>query len=257
MAKKYKVGNFQGYQKIITNENSDLKLINLSFIKNIKDQNYNGTTNGEETVLILIEGSIILHLEGKLFAKISRENVFSQPPSAIYLPPYLKYSINFLDKTEICLASCVAKGIGQPKLIQSKNMVYSRVGKDGYSRNLVQIVDESFRSEKLIIGETIGDPGSWVSFPPHKHDTNNPPEEVAMEEVYYFKFSPKNGFGTIRIFDDLEDNVFVIRDNEIITIPKGYHPISVVPGHQIYYLWVMAGDTRKMASTVHPDFCLF
>lgn len=254
MAKKYKINSFEGYQKIVSSENSDVKKINFAVIKNGQNQTYKGTTNGEESVFILTEGKIQFSLEDKLFARLSRKNVFSEPPSAVYLPPYSNYLIEFEQKTEICVASCTAKGTAQPKAIESKDMRFSRRGHDGYFRNITEIIPENFPSERLIVGETISDPGNWVSYPPHKHDTDNPPEETSMEEIYFFKLNPKTGFGTIRIFNDSEDNIFVVKNNELITIPRGYHPISVPPKHQIYYLWILAGETKKVVPFVHPDF---
>jgi len=254
MAKRYKINNFEGYQEIITPENSDIKKIHFAVVKNPKNRNYSGVTTGEESVFILTEGKAKFFLEGRLFAELSRKNVFSEPPTAVYLPPYSNYLVEFLAKTEMCIASCKAKGTGKPKLVESKEMIFSRKGQEGYFRNITEVINEDFPSEKIIVGETISDPGNWASYPPHKHDMNNPPEEVAMEEIYYFKINPRTGFGIIRIFSDSEDNVFVIKNNEIVTIPQGYHPISVVPGHQIYYLWIMVGETKKVVSSIHPDF---
>ncbi|HNS32605.1 MAG TPA: 5-deoxy-glucuronate isomerase [bacterium] len=254
MAKKYKVNSFEGYQRIISPENSDIKKMNFSVIRNKKNLNYKGTTNGEESVFVLTEGNVKFFLGNNLLAEMMRKNVFSEPPSAIYLPPYTEYFIEFSEDSEICIAGCQARGTGKPKLIEPKDMLFSRKGQDGYLRSVTEIVNENFPSEKLILGETISDPGNWVSYPPHKHDTDNLPEEVAMEEIYYFKINPRTGFGTIRVFSDSEDNIFVVKNSEIVTIPSGYHPISVAPGHQIYYLWIMAGETKKFVSYIHPDY---
>jgi len=254
MAKRYKINTFEGYQKIISPENSDMKKINFAVIKSGDSQVCEGSTNGEESVFILTEGKMKFFLEDKLFAEASRKNVFAEPPSAVYLPPYSGYRVEFEQRGEICIASCLAKGTGKPKLIEAKDMVFSRKGHEGYFRNVTEIIPEIFPSERLVVGETISDPGNWASYPPHKHDTDNQPEEVAMEEVYFFKLEPKTGFGAIRIFNDEEDNIFVVKNNELITIPRGYHPIAVPPKHQLYYLWVLAGETKKVIPFFHPDF---
>ncbi len=254
MAKRYKINGFQGYQKIVSPENSDLSKINLALIKNAGNERFDGTTGGEECAFIITEGSVRFFFEGGLFGEMKRKSVFDEPPSAVYLPPYSNYSIEFLKKSELCAVSCPAKGTGKPCFVETKRVRTKRVGEEPYMRNTTEILPEDFPAEKLIIGETITDPGNWASYPPHKHDTDNPPEETALEELYFFKITPRTGFGAIRVFNDPEDNMFLIKNDEVVTIPKGYHPVSVAPKHRIYYLWVMAGETRKVISFTHPDY---
>ncbi len=256
MAKRYKVNGIQGYQKIITPENSDLNKLNFAFIKNSAGERFAGNTNGEETAFIITEGSIKFFLEGNLMGEMQRKNVFDEPPSAVYLPPYLNYSVEFSENSEICIVSCKAKGSGKPRFIETKSVHFKREGEDNYMRNVAEIISEDFPAERLIVGEVITDPGNWASYPPHKHDTNNPPEETAFEELYFFKITPRTGFGTVRVFNQDEDNIFLIKNDEVLTIPKGYHPVSVAPKHRIYYLWALAGETRKWISYVHPDYRL-
>ncbi|MCX8082220.1 MAG: 5-deoxy-glucuronate isomerase [bacterium] len=254
MAKRYKVNDFQGYQKIVSPENSDLKNIHLAVIRNPSGTRFDGNTGDEENVFIITEGNIKFFLEDKLLAELSREDVFQEPPSAIYLPPHSNYYIEFIEKSEICIAGCIATGRFKPQAVYKGHIRIKRVGEEIFFRNIIEIIPEDFPAENLIVGETITDPGNWASYPPHKHDTDNPPEETALEELYFFKIRPETGFGSIRIFNNPEDYIFLIKNNEVITIPKGYHPVSVAPKHQLYYLWIMAGNTRKVLSTVHPAY---
>ncbi len=254
MAKRYKINGFQGYQKIVTPENSDLKKINLAFIKNAANERFEGTTNGEECAFVIIEGSVKFFLEGNLLGEMQRKNVFDEPPSAVYLPPYSSYAIEFVRKSEFCVLGCAARGTGKPRLVETKDIRLERVGDDPYMRNMAQILPENFPSERLILGETITDPGNWASYPPHKHDTDNLPDETALEELYFFKITPRTGFGTMRVFNDHEDSMFLIENDEVVTIPDGYHPVSVAPRHRMYYLWAMAGESKKVIPFTHPDY---
>jgi len=254
MAKRYKVNGFHGYQKIVAPENSDLKKIHLAFIKNPGDSRFEGQTEGEETAFIIIEGCVRFFTEGKLLGELSRKNVFDEPPSGVYLPPYTNYSIEFVTQSEICTAGCSASGKNRARMIEKRDVMVKRVGEEPFLRSMNEIITADFPAEKLIIGETITDPGNWASYPPHKHDTDSPAEETAFEELYYFKIAPKTGFGSIRVFSNTEDNIFLVKNDEVVTIPKGYHPVSVAPKHQMYYLWVLAGETRNLISFVHPDY---
>lgn len=254
MAKRYKINGFQGYQKIVTPENSDLRKINLGFIKNDANERFEGTTKGEECAFVITEGSVRFFLEDSLMGELKRKNVFDEPPSAVYLPPYSNYTIESVRKSELCILSCAAKGTGKPRLIETKDIRKKRVGEDPYMRDMSEILPGEFPSERLILGETITDPGNWASYPPHKHDTDNPPEETALEEIYFFKITPRTGFGTMRIFNEHEDNMFLIENDEVVTIPNGYHPVSVAPKHRMYYLWALAGETKKIISFTHPSY---
>lgn len=254
MAKRYKINGFQGYQKIVTQENSDLKKINLGFIKNEENERFEGTTKAEECAFVITDGEVRFFLEGSLLGEMKRKNVFDEPPSAVYLPPYSNYSIEFIRKSEICVLGCVAKGIGKPRLIETRDIHIKRVGDEPYMRNVLEILPEDFPSEKLILGETITDPGNWAGYPPHKHDTDNPPNETALEELYFFKITPRTGFGTMRVFNDHQDSLFLIENDAVITIPDGYHPVSVAPRHRLYYLWAMAGEVKKVIPFIHPNY---
>ena len=254
MAKRYKVNSLQGYQKIVSPENSDMKNISFAVIKNPVNEKFNGNTGPEENVFIITRGAIKFYLEDKLWDELSREDVFQEPPSAVYLPPYSKYSIEFIEDGEICVAGCIATGKFRPQHIEKKHIRIKRAGENMYLRNFSEIIPEDFSAEKLIVGETITDPGNWACYPPYKHDTDNPPEETALEKLCFFKITPDTGFGSIRIFNNIEDIIYLIKKDEVVTIPKGYHPICVAPKHQMYYLWVMAGNTRKTISAIHPAY---
>jgi len=254
MAKKYKISDFQGYQRIVSSENSDLKNISLAVIKNPAGERFEGNTLSEENVFVLTRGSIRFYLEGRPLGELSRAGVFEEPPSAVYLPPHSNYSIEFIKEGEVLVSGCVATGKCKARLIEKKDLKVKRIGEEGFLRTITEIVPEDFSAEKLIVGETIVDSGNWASYPPHKHDTDNPPEETALEELYFFKIYPERGFGIIRIFNNPEDNIFLIRNDEVVTIPRGYHPVCVAPKHQMYYLWIMAGNTREVISSIHPDF---
>ena len=103
-----------------------------------------------------------------------------------------------------------------------------------------------------MVGETINPPGNWSSYPPHKHDRHAPPDEVALEELYYYRFKPETGFGVQLIYDDRDETARIVRDGDVVAIPSGYHPVVAAPGYSLYYLWVMAGEGRMLAPYFDP-----
>jgi 5-deoxy-glucuronate isomerase len=254
MAQHYKANGFQGKQKIVTPENSDLQFLSFAMLKSSENERMEYKTADEESVLIITKGSLTFSLEGKPFAELKRKNVFDEPPLAVYLPPYCQYEVNFTEPSELCIVSCKTQGGSEARFIESKDMLFQRQGKETFYSNTTHIITEDFPASRVLVGETINDPGNWSGYPPHRHNRDNPPEEIAMEEVQYFKISPESGFGIIRIYDDSEDNLFLIKNDEVVTIPKGYHPVAAAPENQVYYLWALAGNTRKLRPSVHPDY---
>ena len=43
------------------------------------------------------------------------------------------------------------------------------------------------------------------------------------------------------------------RDNDIVLVPEGYHPVSSPPGYTTYYLNVLAGTAQSLANSEDPD----
>jgi 5-deoxy-glucuronate isomerase len=105
-------------------------------------------------------------------------------------------------------------------------------------------------AQRLLAGETLNPPGNWSSYPPHKHDRSNPPLEAILEEVYFFRTKPAQGFGLMWTYTAADDpdgfsTVFVVEDGDTVLLPKGYHPVVAAPGYQLHYTWVLAGEERR------------
>ena len=74
-------------------------------------------------------------------------------------------------------------------------MVAKQVGRDNWQRTVYSALAEDVPAQRLLAGETLNPPGNWSSYPPHKHDRLNPPQEAVLEEVYFFRIKPAQGFG--------------------------------------------------------------
>ncbi len=79
----------------------------------------------------------------------------------------------------------------------------------------------------LVLGEVIGFPGKWSSYPPHHHP---------QPEIYYYKTNPENGFG----YAELGEEVLKVHQNDTVFIRPGLtHPHCTPPGYALWYLWVI------------------
>ena len=72
------------------------------------------------------------------------------------------------------------------------------------------------------------------------------PQESYLEETYYHRLNPPQGFAIQRVYtDDLSLNeTMTLGDRDVVLVPKGYHPVGAAHGYDLYYLNVMAGPRR-------------
>jgi len=213
-----------------------------------------------EIFLVVLGGRCTVKVKDKLFERIGeRRNVFSGKPYAVYLPPKVEFSIEALDfGCEIALAKALVREPAkiEPYLITPSQVNSGKWGISNYSRTFHQIaVDEKHPAVKLMIGETFTPSGNWSTYPPHRHERHNPPEEVFLEEIYYYRVDHPKGWGLARHYSDdgTIDFAGVIKDDTLHLIPKGYHTAVAAPGFTVYYLWFLAGEERVQIPYVDPD----
>jgi 5-deoxy-glucuronate isomerase len=85
------------------------------------------------------------------------------------------------------------------------------------------------------------------SYPPHKHDQDNMPVESSLEETYYHRLNPPQGYVFQRVYTDDRslDEAMAAEDHDVVMVPRGYHPVTVPHAYTSYYLNVMAGEKRN------------
>jgi 5-deoxy-glucuronate isomerase len=205
--------------------------------------------NDEETVVVLQEGRGTFAAGGQSWP-VSRAGVFLERATALYLPPGVELLARAETPLEAVLFSTLASPGGTPVLTTPDQVQVNSRGKDIYTREVHNIFVDDPHVRRLMVGETINPPGHWSSYPPHKHDGRD--GEPTLEEVYYYRVDPAQGFGQQMLYtNDGECVTHSVRDGDTVLLPYGYHPVSAPPGYRVYYLWGMAGEQRKMA--LHED----
>ena len=207
------------------------------------------TSADEETVVVLQEGRGTFSAGGQQWA-VSRKNVFTDRATALYLPRRVELVVNAESPLEAVLFSTPAPEGGTPALVKPEDVQVNERGRGVYSRQVQNIFVDDPHAKRLMVGETINPPGNWSSYPPHKHDGRD--GEPTLEEVYYYRIDPQQGFGQQLLYtNDGECVTHSVRDGDTVLLPYGYHPVSAPPGYRLYYLWGMAGEQRKLA--LHED----
>ena len=208
-----------------------------------------------ETVVVVLGGVVDVEANGESLGSAGgRSSVFEGPGHAVYAPPGTALRLKAMTPAQLAIATAPA-GQGAPlkaRIIGPGDQRLADVGKGNWSRSVRTILGPEHAASRLLLGETINPPGNWSSYPPHKHDRQRPPEEVRLQEVYFYKVDPAGGFGVQIRYDDAGAETFIVRDGDVVSIPSGYHPVVAAPGYSLYYLWVMAGDGRQMAPYLDP-----
>jgi len=206
-------------------------------------------TGEEEAALSFYKGAVAVEIGG-WFARIPRRASLRQPGPVVYVPPGSKVKLACPDEAaRIAVSGALGEPGGQVVLISPEEVMVSETGRDNWRRMVYTHIADNLERARLIVGETVSQPGGWTSCPPHKHDRFGG-SEVPMEEIYYFHVDPPQGFGFIRVYTDQDDAqpfdcAFPIENGDTVLIPRGYHPVSACPGYTLNYLWVMAGEARK------------
>ncbi len=143
----------------------------------------------------------------------------------------------------------------EPRLITPKDVSSSLRGGENASRQIVDIIRPDFPADRLIVVEVYTPGGNWSSYPPHKHDVHNPPTEVDLDEIYYYRIADPRGFAFQNLYNPRtsRDVTLKLHDGDAVLVRDGYHPVVAGPGYNVYYLNFLAGTSRTMAVTEDPS----
>ena len=255
----------QGYNKIFDVGEYKMKLTKFGLLKLAKGTTYEGDTAETEVALVLIGGNFAAKGEGFSFEVTDgRKSPFTGKPHLLYLPRRTKYVITALSNVELAYnGSPVSRDTAKPTLIKPEMTKHLDIGKGNFFRTSEVMLDETFDSEHFYIGEGMIPSGNWSGYPPHRHDVNNPPDELDMEETYFYLFDPPNGFGfqavyepdgvAAKKFEGQLNEAYRVQNYDTVAIAEGYHPLVGAPGYSMYYLWTMAGEQgRGLKSSMDP-----
>jgi 5-deoxy-glucuronate isomerase len=147
----------------------------------------------------------------------------------------------------------------EPRVIRPVDCGFEIRGGGNATRQIVDILPPRFPADRLLICEVYTPSGNWSSYPPHKHDVDNPPGEVDLEETYYYRMRAPEGYGFQRLYtaDGRTDQTLKVEDGDLVLIREGYHPFVTAFGYDAYYLNVLAGTRRSMASSDDPRYASF
>lgn len=220
------------------------KVVNLA-----AGQSTSEAAGGRETCLVVLTGKADITVGTDTHKGLGgRASVFEDAaPAAVYVPAGQSWSVTADGAVELAVCSAPGTGDGAARVIEPAKMSREVRGQGTNTRYVRNILPETEPADSLLVVEVITPGGHWSSYPPHKHDTATAGEETALEETYYHRLSPPQGFAFQRVYTDDRslDETVCVQDGDVVMVPRGYHPVGAPHGYDLYYLNVMAGPKRQ------------
>ena len=233
----------------ITPESAGWAHVGFEVVRLAPGQSHQGGSADREACLVILTGNADVRA-GELDLRNlgNRSSVFEDmPPAAVYVPAGGDFSVQALTDVELAIGTAPGAPGEAPRLIDPACMSREVRGQGTNQRFVRNILPETEPADSLLVVEVITPGGHWSSYPPHKHDTATEGEETALEETYYHRLNPPQGFAVQRVYTDDRsiDETISVEDGDVVMVPRGYHPVGAPHGYDSYYLNVMAGPRRN------------
>jgi 5-deoxy-glucuronate isomerase len=208
------------------------------------------STGDRELCLVVLTGSVDVTVDGQTFANLGqRDSVFDEvSPAAVYVPGGSQVTVRAVRNAEVALCSAPAGSTPrQVRVIEPASMARSVRGQGSNTRTICDILPHNDpTAAHLLVVEVVTPAGHSSSYPPHRHDRDEMPLETQLEETYYHRLNPPQGFAFQRVYTDDRslDESMAVENHDTVMVPRGYHPCVAPHGYDLYYLNVMAGPTR-------------
>ncbi|QRX82981.1 5-deoxy-glucuronate isomerase [Glaciimonas sp. PAMC28666] len=233
----------------VTPESAGWSYVGFAAYRLVKDEEFSFYTGGREMCIVILRGIVSVEVGKTVWSEIGkRDSVFERvSPYSVYVPHRQAVCITAHGDVEIAVCSAPGNGDFSARLIEPASAVRSIRGQGSNTRYVCDILPQSAPADHLLIVEVITPGGHSSSYPPHKHDTDNIPDESALEETYYHRINPSQGFAFQRVYTDDRslDESMAVENHDVVMVPKGYHPVVAPHGYDCYYLNVMAGSRRS------------
>ena len=241
----------------ITPESAGWRYVGFALHRLRAGESAAGATGSREVILVMVEGKAEVTGAGQDWGILGeRLDVFEKtPPHCLYLPNGSDWEARA--ETDCTIAVCSAPGRGghAARRIGPDGITLTERGKGVNTRyiNNIAMENEDY-ADSLLVTEVFTPNGHWSSYPSHRHDEDDFPRITYLEETYYHRLDPKNGFGIQRVYTDdgRLDETMAVSDGDVVLVPRGHHPCGAPYGFEMYYLNVMAGPRRNWRFQADP-----
>ena len=249
------------YQEILA-EDAGWEFLNFNARILKKGQIWKGFTGENEYGIILLSGDYSVKTDqGKWKTKNGRKHVFDGIAHTLYLSRNTEFELTAESEIlDIALGWCETTEDHPAQFKEPTKSVIEIRGGDNATRQINSLIEPGFDCQRLVSVEVYTPSGNWSSFPAHKHDerildNDGNLIEARLEETYFYKTDKPQGYAIQQIYtgDRSLDEIAVARNNDVVMVPKGYHPVVAGHGYNIYYLNFLTGSDQSLANTNDPD----
>ncbi|MDP0074942.1 5-deoxy-glucuronate isomerase [Glaesserella parasuis] len=249
LSKSQKHGQIQH----ITPENANWEYVGFDAYLLSKGEEITLESGTNELCLVFVAGKGNVITPTEVFENIgNRSTPFEKiPPYALYVPHHYQLKVVATEDLELAVCRAPSNGDLPLRLIKPQEIGVEKRGVGNNQRLVHNILPETEPADSLLVVEVFTDEGNTSSYPSHKHDQKDSPNETYLEETYYHRFEPAQGFAMQRVYTDDRslDECMAVYDKDVVKVPRGYHPVATIAGYNNYYLNVMAGPVRKWQFT--------
>jgi 5-deoxy-glucuronate isomerase len=205
-----------------------------------------------ETGLVCLGGRATLAVGGDRFemapydaAYVPRETPFEVAPSGagcdlaeLSAPVEQRYPVQFVAF----------------EAVRNDPGLHFKTGGENATREINLLLAKNVRAGRIVAGVTFSEPGHWTSWPPHEH-------AAMLEEAYLYVAMPAPAFGVQLVYTSAAEPELaaIVREGDVVIMPRGYHPNVAAPGCSIGFLWMMAAEREGVdrqfgVVNVQPEF---
>ncbi len=222
---------------------------------------WEGDTGEHEYGIILLSGDYTVHSsKGSWKTANGRKSVFDGIAHTLFLPPGTSFSLRAESEVlDIATGWCKATNEFPARFKTPAEAAIEIRGGNNATRQINSLIEPGFGCSQLVAVEVYTPSGNWSSFPPHKHDerivdSNGALLEACLEEFYFFKIDKEEGYAIQQVYtdDNSLNELMQLRTNDIVMVPRGYHPVVAAHGYNCYYLNFLAGSDQSLANTPDP-----
>lgn len=220
-------------------------------------QNYEGVLDQQELGIVVLGGVCsVKSSRGEWHGVGCRKTVFDGLPYTVYLPVGTSFTVTAECNCDLAFCYCRAEEEFPARLVTPDQVSIEIRGGGNATRQIHDMIPPRFPAHRLIVVEVFTPAGNWSSYPPHKHDVHNPPGEVDLEEIYYYRIEKPEGYAIQKLYtpDRRIDETLTVRDGELVLVKEGYHPVVAAHGYNVYYLNALAGTARSLAASDDPQY---
>jgi 5-deoxy-glucuronate isomerase len=227
--------------------------IDFAVVQLAAGESFQSELPDRESAVVPLEGSGQVRA-GEVTAELARESVFTSMPSVVYSPPRTLISVTTSVGFTFAIGSAPAVGKYPVRVFEPHEMKSEIRGGGTALRQVNHILAVPLPAEHLILYEVYVPRGTWAGWAPHCHDGRQ--GSPYLEEVYYFRLLPDNGFILHRNWRDDEgfDEQFVVKDGDAVLVTKGFHSTVACPTSHMYFLNYLAGDLADDDRSTPPCF---